>query len=939
MRGRNAERDRIEQLLVDARQGKSGALLLHGDAGIGKTALLDHAADREDGTRVLRVEGIESEMELAFGGLHQLFLPVLDLVDGLPQPQAAALRAVFGLTADGVRDPFTVGLAVLTMLSEAASGGPLLCLVDDAQWLDQPSVDMLTFAARRLRAEGVVMLFAVRDGAPGAAVKGLPRLHVEGLERADAAELLPGLPPYVADRVIEEARGNPLALIELSAALTPAQRAGRLGPLALPEEGAGLPSRIQDGFLEQIRRLPEAAQAVLLVAAADDSGDLTVVLRAAQPLGAAVEDLEPAERAGFVRVSGTVVRFRHPLVRYAAYQGAPLARRIAAHRALARALGDAGQAHRRAWHLAAASTGPDERVAEELERVAEWAGSRQAMASASAAYERAAQLTADPGPRARRLVRAAQRAADAGQDERCGALADQVPLPLDAPGVAADFARARAVVELGFRRPETAARILLDSADLTGTDRPDTVASLLTDAVHAAFSAGDATLIEEIASRGPGLPVLAVPARLFGGDVPGALDALRALVQDCRDPATGVMDRLMTGIHCQLTGDHAAAREAAAGAVAHCREQGIGGWLPTTLHLLAQTELALGRHDEASAHAAEGLRLAEYHDLAHRAAHLRAALAMTAAVRGDEEQGRALAAEALAYTRPRGVGRGTADALWALGVLELGLGRAEAALEPLESALHPLNSAPEPQNCAPQSPEPARSLKSAPEPLNSTPQRLDSAPHKAAGPLLCLPLLADLVEAAGRAGRPERAKEPARLLGEWATALGQPALSALARRCQALTGPDSTAEEHFTAALALHENGSDYDRARTALLYGEWLRRLRRQIDARDQLRAALEAFERLGARPWAGRARAELGAAGGETGLTTREDGPISLLSPQEREVVRLAAAGASNREIAAQLFLSPRTVGHHLYRAFPKLGVGSRTELAALLAPVHDS
>ncbi|MFI9328463.1 ATP-binding protein [Kitasatospora sp. NPDC052868] len=917
MRGRKAEQDRIEQLLADARQGTSGVLLVHGEAGIGKTALLDHAAARAEGVRVLRVEGIESEMELAFGGLHQLFLPVLDLVDTLPEPQAAAIRAVFGLTGDGVRDRFTVGLAVLTLLSEAAADGPLLCLVDDAQWLDQPSVDMLTFAARRLRAEGVVMLFAVRDGAPGAAVKGLPRLLVEGLDQTAAAELLPGLPPYVADRVIEEACGNPLALIELSAALTPAQRAGRLGQLALPEAAAGLPSRIRDGFLEQIRRLPEAAQAVLLVAAADDTGELAVVLRAAEPLGGAVEDLEPAERSGFVLLSGATVRFRHPLVRYAAYQGAPLARRIAAHRALAQALGAAGQVHRRAWHLAAASTGPDEQVAEELERVAEWAGSRQAMASASAAYERAAQLTADPQQRARRLVRAARRAADAGQDERCAVLADQVPLPLEDPGVAANFARARAVVELGYRRPETAARILVDSADLTGADRPDTMASLLADAVHAAFSAGDATLIAEVASRAPELPVLAVPARLFGGDVPGApdapnvpgapdapnvpgapdipgaLDALRALVDSTQDPACDVMDRLMTGIYCQLTGDHAAAREVAAGAVAHCREQGISGWLPTTLHLLAQTELALGRHDEAFAHATEGLQLAEYYDLAHRAAHLRTALAVLAGVRGEEEQVRALAGEALEYTRPRGVGRGTTDALWAQGLLELGLGRAEAALEPLESAR-----------------------------------------REAGHPLLSLPLLPDLVEAAGRAGRPERAVEPARLLGEWAAALGRPALSALARRCQALTGPDRAAEEYFTAALALHEGGSDYDRARTALLYGEWLRRLRRQIDARDQLRAALEAFERLGARPWAARARAELGAAGGETGLTTRQDGPISLLSPQEREVVRLAAAGASNREIAAQLFLSPRTVGHHLYRAFPKLGVGSRTELATLLA-----
>ncbi|MET9612224.1 helix-turn-helix transcriptional regulator [Kitasatospora indigofera] len=923
MRGRSAERERIERLLDAARQGTSGVLLVHGEAGIGKTALLDHAAARADGGRVLRVEGIESEMELAFGGLHQLFLPVLPLVDTLPPPQAEAMRAVFGLSADGVRDRFTVGLAVLTLLSEAAADGPLLCLVDDAQWLDQPSVDMLTFAARRLRAEGVVMLFAVRDGAPGAAVKGLPQLLVDGLDRAAAAELLPGLPPYVADRVMAEARGNPLALIELSAALTPAQRAGQLGPLALPEAAAGLPSRIQDGFREQIRRLPEAARLVLLVAAADDTGDLTTVLRAAAALGAAVEDLEPAERAGFLLLSGAVVRFRHPLVRYAAYQGAPLARRIAAHRALAEVLGADGQAHRRAWHLAAASTGPDDLVAEELERVAEWAGSRQGMASASAAYERAARLTADPLLRARRLVLAAQRAADAGQDERCGALADQVTVPLADPGVAASLARARAVVELGYRRPETAARILLDGAEATGAGRPDMVASLLTDAVHAAWSAGSAALIGEIAARAPGLPVLAVPARLFtvdvpgapavaagsdgpgapgepgapgACDVPGALDALgtlSALVAGGRATEAGLMDRLMTGIYGQLAGDHAAAREAATGAVAHCREQGIGGWLPTTLHLLARTELALGRLDEASAHAAEGLQLAEYYDLAHRAAHLRATLAMLAGLRGDEEHSNALAGEALAYTRPRGVGRGTADARWALGLLELGLGRAGTALEHLESA-------------------------------------------RAEGdhPLLALPLLADLVEAAGRAGRPERAAEPARLLGEWAAALGQSALSAAARRCQALTGPDGTAEEHFTAALILHEGGSDYERARTALLYGEWLRRVRRQIDAREQLRSALESFDRLGARPWAARARAELAAAGGETGLTAREDGPISLLSPQEREVVRLAAAGASNREIAAQLFLSPRTVGHHLYRAFPKLGISSRTELASLLA-----
>ncbi|WP_052709517.1 AAA family ATPase [Streptomyces sp. NRRL S-495] len=676
MRGRSTEQEQIGRLLADGRRGNSGALLLHGEAGIGKSALLDWAAGQAGGARVLRVEGIESEMELAYGGLHQLFLPVLDLVDGLPPAQAAALRAVFGLTADEVRDSFTVGLAVLTMLSEAATDGPLLCLVDDAQWVDQPSVDMLTFAARRLRAEGVVMLFAVRDGAPGATVKGLPGLLVEGLDRTAAAELLTGLPPYVADRVLEEAGGNPLALSELSAALTPAQRAGRLGPLALPETAAALRGRIQDGFLEQVGRLPEAARLVLLVAAADDTGSLGTVLAAARELGAGVEDLEPAERAGLVVLSGELVRFRHPLVRYATYRSAPLGRRIAAHRALAGALGEAGQPHRRAWHLAAAATGPDEAVAEELERVAEWAGNRQAMASASAAYERAAQLTADRDLRARRLVQAARKAADAGQDERCGALADQVPMPLADQEVAANFARARAVVELGYRSPAAAARILLDSADATGAAHPEATASLLVDAVHAAYSGGDAALMAEVASRAPELPVLAVPARLFGDDVPGALTALRPLVAATDEADTGVMERLLTGIHCLLTGDHPTARRVALGAVAHCRDQGISGWLPTTLDLLVRAELALGHHEEATARGTEALRLAEYYDLAHRASHLRAALALPAAARGEEDQVRALTEEALGYARPRGVGRAAADALWARGLLELGLGRA-----------------------------------------------------------------------------------------------------------------------------------------------------------------------------------------------------------------------------------------------------------------------
>ncbi|MEV6400263.1 AAA family ATPase [Streptomyces sp. NPDC051907] len=918
MQGRTAERSRIEEMLAGGRAGTSSALLIHGEAGIGKTTLLDYAADRADGMRILRAEGVETEMELAFGGLHQLLLPALDVVDTLPGPQAAALRGVFGLTDDGARDRFTLGLAVLTMLAEIAGDGPLLCLVDDAQWLDQPSVEMLAFAARRLQAEGIVMIFAVRDGAGGATVKGLPALLLERLDRATAATLVPGLPPYVVERVVEEAQGNPLALIELSAALSPAQRAGQLSPLPLREAAPPMPRRIHDAFVEQIRGLPEPAQTLLLVAAVDDTGELPLVLKAAGRLGAALDDLEPAERAGLVLLSGEVLRFRHPLIRYAACRSAPLTVRIAAHRALAGVLDAPRHSHRRAWHLAAASTGPDEAVADELERVAEWAGNRQATASASAAYERAAQLTADPHRRARRLVRAAQKAADAGQDERCGTLADQVPLPLEDPGLAADFARVRAVVELGYGSPGAAARILVECADAIGAVRPDTLSSLLTDAVHAAFSAGDADLIAEVAGRAPHLPQLVVAACLFDegaagardaaaevSDVSAALDALADLVRIGRRRGAHTMDLLMTGIHCRLAADHATAREIAAAAVAHCRAEGVSGWLPTTLHLLAQTELALGLHADASAHAAEALRLAEYYDLAHRTAHLRALLAALAAVQGQEERTRRLSQDALAYTRPRSVGRGTADALWAQGLLELGLGRAESALELLESAYAELGHS-----------------------------------------LLALPLLPDLVESAVRSGRPERAREPARLLGQWAAALGgrpgltavdgRPGLAALAHRCQAVTAPDCEAEELFRQAVRLHEGHSAFDRARTQLLYGEWLRRQRRKVDARDQLRAALEDFDALDARPWSSRARSELRAAGETADLTGVVAGPVSRLSPQEREVVRLAAGGATNREIAEQLFLSPRTVGHHLYRAFPKLGVSTRAELAPLLAPL---
>ncbi|MGD3112932.1 helix-turn-helix transcriptional regulator [Streptomyces sp. YGL11-2] len=360
----------------------------------------------------------------------------------------------------------------------------------------------------------------------------------------------------------------------------------------------------------------------------------------------------------------------------------------------------------------------------------------------------------------------------------------------------------------------------------------------------------------------------------------------------CDRAEVSLMDRLMTGHYCHLLADHATAHRVASAAVAHCRDRGVGGWLPTTLHLLAQVELALGRRDDAHSHAAEALRLADYYDLDHRVAHLRALLAALAAARGEEDRTRELAHRALEYTLPRGVGRGTSDALWALGLLDLGSGQSQRALDRLEAAQ-------------------------------------DAAGH----PLMARHLLPDLVEAAVRAGRPERAEAPAQALATCADALRQPAVGAQSRRCRALTGPDSQAEEHYLAALDLHPIDDRFERARTELLYGEWLRRQRRKLDARDRLRAALERFDRVGAQPWVRRARTELRAAGGHHDPTLAPNSPIARLSPQEREVARLAATGATNREIATQLLLSPRTVGHHLYRAFPKLGISSRTQLADVL------
>ncbi|MEY2230970.1 AAA family ATPase [Streptomyces sp. BF23-19] len=905
--GRGIEQERIHRMLVRAGDGASCALVIRGEAGMGKTALLEYATGVAGPGRVLRTVGIESEMELAFGGLHQLLWPVAGHLEGLPGPQAAVLNAAFGVSGEAVRDRFGLGTAVLAMLARAAAGGPLLVLVDDSQWLDRASLDALVFAARRLHAEGVVMLFAVRDGVPGGQIEGVPQLLLQGLDPAAVDALLTdrvvALSPYARERIVEQAQGNPLALLELPAALTAEQRGGRLNPVTLPAGLASPSSRIQEAFQEQIRRLPAATRAMLLVAAADDCGDLDLVLRASARFGATLEDLEPAEDATLVLLSEHTLSFRHPLIRSATYQDAALTRRLAAHRALAEALrGDVGvgqHADRRAWHLAAATTGADEAVAAEMVGVAERAGGRQGTASASAAYERAAQLTSDSAGRAQLLAAAAITSAEAGQFERTAALTDRVnALALD-PRMLADLARVRAIVELDRGSPGRAARILLECADRIG--RCADLAPVLTEAVQTAQSSGDGPLLAEVAARLPDSPQYALaramagplatagaatePTRAGDGDADGADGA----------DGDGFAERILAGVHGQLFADHRTALDTAVACVRDCRTQDVVGWLHTSLHLLAEAQLSLGRYEEAHAAATEGLAIAEQFGRRHRETYLRATLATLAAVRGEEERCAALGGAALEYADAHDIGLAAAHAHRALGLIDLGSGDAGSALT-----------------------------------------RLEAARSRVGHPALTAFLLPDLVEAAVRAGRPERAAEPVVLLTRWAGAARQPAAAALAARCRALTGPDEEVEERFTAALGLHDAGpaaQPFERARTELLFGEWLRRERRRTDARAHLRRALEAFDGLGARSWAARARTEL-RAGGETLETGgRPDELLGRLSPQEREVVRLAATGATNRQIATQLFLSPRTVGHHLYRAFPKLGITTRNDLPSIL------
>jgi DNA-binding CsgD family transcriptional regulator len=909
--GREQERVLIDRLLGDARTGRSGVLLLHGEPGVGKSALLGYALERAEDFHLLQVTGVETEIALAFAGLDQLVRPVLPLAPRLPPRQADALLGALGLSDHVSSDRFLVAAATLSLLSESAEDGPVLCVVDDAHWLDQPSSEVLSFAARRLEAEGVVLLAATR----GEPWSGLHSRSIGGLGSENADELLRERGFHVTRdvlaRLLEETGGNALALMELAASLSSEQLEGA-APLPRPLR---LTPRIEQAFGVQIRKLPEATQTLLLVAAADDTGDLSIVFRAAASLDVDPDALEAAEEAALTKIDGTGrIVFRHPLVRGAVYQGATFTRRTRVHRALAGVLDGEHHVARRAWHLAATAIGPDEHIAHELGSSAELARQRGGYAVAATAFERAGELSASSSDRARFLVAAAQAAFQSGDADRAAGLADLPQHLVSDPVVADQLAVLQGRIEFARGSSVAAHALLMQAARRIVQRDVHAAAAVLVEAARAAWSANDLDRLTEAATQlaelklAPDDPLAGLVsttiaiADFFAGRTADAVGGLRRGLDAWQRVAVAgggvahepeLVDAALAVVgYTRVTGDDAAGLTLGASVVDECRQRGWAAWLPWALANLSLTEAVAGRHAAAIVSATEGLRLAR--DLAQPASICRceSVLAWLAAVRGEEDRCRQLAEDVIRLADSHQLATIAVSATWALGLLDLSLGRPDQAFDRLS--------------------DPTTGPLAVPQ-------------------FICL-FLPDLAEAAARAGRTDDLGDFMASYESWAGATAQPLVDASLHRCRALLD-NASAGHHYAEAVRLFEQaGPDarpFDRARTQLLYGEWLRRARRRVDARKQLVAAFETFQRLQAGPWADRARAELRASGQRL---RRRDETRAHLTPQELRVVRLVAEGDSNHEVAAKLFLSPRTVGYHLYKAFPKLGVTSRTELAHL-------
>lgn len=915
--GREAERAYLAGMLAVAAEGRGQVAVVRGEAGIGKSALLEYMADLHGTRRILRVTGTEAESHLPFAALHALVHPVRHRIDALPAPQSHALRAAFGQTSAEGGDRFLVGLAVLTLLADLSEEGPLLCLVDDAQWLDRASADALLFAVRRLSAERIAVAFGARSGDRPFPAAGVEDVVLTGLDAERAAALLAErhreIAPAIRDRVIAEAEGNPLALIELAAMLGPEERAGRLPALTLYTEAATPAGRVETAYRERIAALPKRTRTVLTLAAAEGTGELDLVLRAAGELGSGAADLGPAEHAGLVRIGAAVLTFHHPLVKAAAYRGAPLAVRHAAHRALGDALGrgDAedrdGAEDRRAHHLAAATTGTDEALGLLVEQAADRALRRGAPAVAASVFERSARLTEDRELRARRLAAAAEAAATAGQLDRAGRLTSRGARLTARPEVAARLAAVTAALEFEQGNAAAAGRIAVDAAETMAATAPDQAVALLGAAAEYAWFAGNgdvlhrASRLVEVAQQHSDVPLGSIPSvvqgteLLLSGDHAAGLALLRGLPTG---PGTAVAADILAATYTVFaalrTGGDPEALTAADELTRICRTQGRVSELTHALQLRTQAQIFLGRFPEAEADAAEALHITDAIGQSRRARHIQGVLSLAAAIQGDAGRCEELARNGT----DGGLAPGASWGGYALGLLALGQGdhrRAADLLTDLQAG-----------------------------PVGHT--------------VIVRFALPVLVEAAVRLGEPDRATAPFAHFEAWARNSARPWALAVTERCRALLEVSEHSEKHYLAALEHHEHATrPFEHARTLLLYGQWLRRARRRNDAATRLRAAAAIFHDLDAVPWFDRAVAELAAIGAKPRDTPSVQAvdELAALTPQERQVVLLAAGGAANREIAAQLFLSPRTVGYHLYNAFPKLGVTSRTELSRFNRP----
>jgi DNA-binding CsgD family transcriptional regulator len=897
--GRDSECEAIDRLLDAARVSRSGVLVLRGDAGIGKTALLAHAVARADGMRVLSGAGVEAESELPFAGLHQLLWPVLDLARELPDVQNAALRGAFGLSAERVEDRFLVSVAMLSLLTAAAEAQPLLCVVDDAHWLDGASAEALVFVARRLQADPIAVLIGAREGDTRQFdAHGLAELRLAGLRAADAGALLDtALPAVVREELVGATGGNPLALLELPGALTDDERAGR-APLRID---LPLNERIERAFMVRVEPLGDDARRLLVLAAADDSGDVGTLLRASERLGVGPGALDAAERAGLLTAKGTRLRFRHPLVRSAVYRAAGFADRRAAHEALAAVLDDDADADRRAWHHASAATAPDDEAAAALVRTADHAASRGGHAAAARALERAAELDSDPQRRAQRLVAAATASALAGRAGHAVALLDRAEPDLRDPMARAAAARVRGIVAMAVGRPADAYLLLADAArTVLPADRPAGLGLLMRACMAAAVSGEPAAIHRILAeldteprSDAELFPSLYMDgmSRLIAGDAAaGAASIGQALA--LADDLDIVEQVQQAGAGAIFVGDWGRARRYFDRAILMARDRGAVAVLLETLGLRAVIALWERRLADAAADADEAVRLADDIGAENARAIPVTVLAWLAGLRGDEEGCRRHADDVLALAIERGLALPAGLATWALAQLDLATGRWNEALVRLMA--------------------------------------LEEVRPGFGHPFLAILSSWDRVEAAVRAARADVAERAVARFAPWAEIAAAPWAAPVLADCRALAAAPDAADAYFEAAIEEIDRAAPLDRARIHLHYGEYLRRERRRIDARVHLRAAFDGFEWLGAAPWAQRALRELRATGEKA--RKRHLSPLAELTPQELQVARLVGEGQTNKLVASQLFVSPKTVEYHLRKVFAKLGISSRMELVGI-------